>query len=132
MKWMNWNGCRRNRSLSNIYLQGRGKARKTFKQYMCWDSKRALLKIKWQTSPLESTCSGLDELQKDVIEAPGEWQQQLRSRNVLDETDEDLEHTKIMGAQRFGLEPRTAPLMRIHHAKRLDQFHSAKSHNNLN
>jgi hypothetical protein len=55
---------------------------------------------------------------------------------VLDETDEDSEHTKIMGAQWqqavFGLEPRTVPLMRIHHAKRLDQFHSAKSHNNLN
>lgn len=52
------------------------------------------------------------------------------------ETDEDSQNTKIMGAERqqavFGLEPRTAPLMRTHHAKRLDQFHSAKSHNNLN
>jgi len=44
----------------------------------------------------------------------------MRGRKVLDETDEDSEHTKIMGAQRqqavFGPEPRTVPLMRIHHA----------------
>jgi hypothetical protein len=46
--------------------------KKTSEQYMCWDSKRTLLKMKWQTSPLESTCSGLDELQWEVKEAPGE------------------------------------------------------------
>jgi hypothetical protein len=56
---------------------------------------------------------------------------------LLDDADENLEYyTEITGAERATscgrCRTQDSPLMKAHHAKRLDQFHSPKSYNNLN